>query len=258
MNNTLRSIWRLCALSLLGIAGCALLPPAAAWAGGSPAPAAISFNLNVQATVPGTPLNATANGVANQNGDLQATIAYEGHTFGLISTGGVQYQNEDGGAYQVSGGTTAASAGRQAAVPLDPACLQAQTSLSTLFEQALSGQGAGTALGLQDLGPVMVGDQQAEHLQGSVDLDRALLSPPSMQALSPLLGNCSPGGQQAMAFLPLVLSGSGMNIDADVDPSTGVPLQFDLNLTVPLIGANVDLSGQMTPLAGPAAITAPS
>jgi hypothetical protein len=245
--------------------------PLVAQAGGSAtAPPAVKLNLTIQATAQGSSFNVTADGVTNQNGDSQITFTTPDHTYSTITVGGVEYQSVDGGPYQVApppsgsfGGSSSPITAGIATMPgaggaPSPACVAAETGLSGLFQQAIAGQGAGAALGIQDLGPTTVGGMPAEHIQGTIDLGQAVRNPQLMQALTPLLTNCGGGDPQVAFLLPLVLSGSTMNVDASVDPSTGVPLQLNLSTNIPFLQLQTTISGQMMPLSTPATITAPS
>jgi hypothetical protein len=172
---------------------------------------------------------------------------------------GGAYVSEEGGPYQPLNASSPAAGAAQEGEPLSSvACGGTPAGLSGLFGQTPAAQGSGSALGLQDLGPATIGGQQAEHYQGTINLGSELQDPQVMQALSPLLPGCGGANGQASAFLPLVLAGLSMSIDAYVDPATNVPLQLNLDLSLPLLGADLSVSGQMTPLASPVPIAVPA
>ena len=146
---------RLVALGLLISIACIWALPATALAGASnTAPAAVRFTLNLQVTGLGGGVNGSLSGVANQNGDTQVTVTFGDHQYGFIMAGGVAYESEDGGPYQIVTPSTDATGGAASGAP---ACAGGQAGLNPLVQQALTGQDPWTALGIQDLGPATIG-----------------------------------------------------------------------------------------------------
>lgn len=268
---------RILAAALLLVAIAAGLLPFSAHAGTSGASAttlaAISFNLQIQGVANGTNLDLTASGTANTTGELEATITTtqpQQHTLYVISVAGILYESEDGAPYQIANGPSgslggasspvavALTPGQPSSEALSPACVEAETGISSIFKLLVAGQAPAAALGIQDVGAATIDGAAVEHLQSSLNLGSALRNPLIQQQATQLLTACSADGAQIAPLLPLLLSSSTLDVDAYVDQPTGVPRELSLTLDIPFAGVNVSLSGQLTPLSTPVPVTAPS
>jgi hypothetical protein len=229
-------------------------------------PPAVNFDVNLQVSGPDVNFAAEIQGVANQSGDLQASLSSSDPDFpaiGIIKAGGVPYISVEGSPYRaltdnagVPIGAFGHGAKRQPG-ELSAGCEATAEQLRGLLESPNGRQLLTSLAGIQDLGPAIVQGTTAEHYQGSTSFDSLLANPFVSAAVDQAIASCG-GPMFAIdrSDLQSFLAGSSANLDAYLD-ADNLPRQFTLMLNLAALQLQFSLSGTLTPLAAPAQISAP-
>jgi hypothetical protein len=232
-------------------------------------PPATSFDVNLQVSGPDIGFFAEVKGVANQSGDAQVSVVSSDSEFpsiDLIVASGVPYISVAGAPYQAMtddaglpiGGFGRGRGGKRPPMELPPGCEATAMQLQNLVESPSGPQILKSLAGIQDLGPVSIDGATAEHYSGSVSFDSLLANPIVGLAVDQAIASCGgPTFAIDRSDLQSFLAGASANFDASLD-ADNVPRQFSLTLNVPSLPLQFSASGTVTPLAAPAAITAPS
>jgi hypothetical protein len=232
-------------------------------------PPATNFDVTLQVSGSDVNLSAEITGVANQSGDMQVSVATsdpEVPSIDVIVASGVPYISIAGGPYQAltdDTGLPFAGFGRGRGGKLPPmelpaGCEATAMQLQSLVESQSGPQILKSLAGIQDLGPVSIDGATAEHFSGSVSFDTLLANPFVSAAVDQAIASCSgPTVAISRSDIQSFLAGATATFDASLD-ANNVPRQFSLTLNVPSLPLQFSASGTVTPLAAPAAISAPS
>jgi hypothetical protein len=232
----------------------ALLPLAAQAGAPGANPAAVRFTIAMQVQAPDGARSFSGDGVADTNGDVQLHMDLNGpeqHGLDYIMAEGTTYISVDGGPWQVM---TPGAAGGMGG--LDSSCL------------AMSSQGnlgdIGTLLGpsatVQNLGTETLDGASVQHIRVHLNLQDAI------QAIAPLLRqtllgcgfNAGELDQLSSPEAQVALTGATLDLDAYVDLANQFPRRLDLTIDAPAVPLSISMQETFTPLATPAAITAPA
>jgi hypothetical protein len=235
-------------------------------------PPAFRFTLSATGAVAGSSFALSGTGVANQTGELKATLGLsqpQNHTIDLIGVADTVYASVDGAAYQVlnGGGATSGSLGAasfsgslaaSSAAQTSPECVASEARLGAYLQRDIFRLIEGTDSSFQVLGVESIDGVSTKHVQGSVAVGTILTDPLLLSVGQAVFTACgTPLPDVSPLLMQLALLGSTVTLDANLEQPSGIPRRFSMDLAMPLLAVRLSLQGDLTPLQSPIIVTLP-